>query len=380
VTEKSKPSKGNRQLLDRQVLIVGAGIAGISAALRLARQGITVHLVEKEASPGGWAATYGCKAAEACVKCSVCVVAERTEELLKASGIYFHPNSTVETVDRRNLCFLARISRNGDRVGGKKRMPPEKIGADAILVATGFKPYDALHKGEYGWHLHPDVITGLEAEQMLLEKGELLKSSDGKPPEKVAFIQCVGSRYAQHDTPVHIRTYCSTVCCAYALRMANLLVKRENPAEVTIFYMDLQNYGKGFNPLLDGCREKIRFIRTIPSRINKNAKGALEATYESLEEGKVVRDDFDLIILSIGMEPRDDAHLIAELLDLRENEHGFFEPLHPDETTLTGREGIFMAGTCVSPKTIASTILEAEKAADHILKYLEDNKAIKKNK
>ena len=271
--------------------------------------------------------------------------------------------------EERDSGFLAHISRKEVRTTAPSRAG-FRIGADAILVATGFKPYDALHKGEYGWQLHPNVITGLEAEQMLLEKGEILKPSDGKPPQKAAFIQCVGSRYAQFDTPAHIRTYCSTVCCAYALRMANLLVKRENPAEATVFYMDLQNYGKGFNTLLESCREKVRFIRTIPSEIKGNTNGGLQLTYESPEEGKVVKEDFDLVILSIGMEPRDDASLIAETLGLNQNEHGFFESIHPDQTTLTGRKGLFMAGACVSPKTIAASILEAEKAAGNILKYL----------
>ena len=380
-------SKRKFRTPEKQVLVIGAGIAGITAALHLAREGVLVHLLEKESSPGGWSATYGCKAADICVKCSVCVVDEKIEELLKTPLIHFYPNSLLQTFNRKNSRFHAHIIPLSKSVAadfslrkGKRTLKgaatkqhknlPQEIEVDSVLVATGFKPYDALHKGEYGWNLYPDVITGLEAEQMLLQEGELLKPSDRQPPEKVAFIQCVGSRYAQFDTPAYIRTYCSTVCCAYALRMANLLVKRENPAEVTIFYMDLQNYGKGFNALLNSCRENIKFSRTIPSRIKENSGGKLQVAYESLEEGKVIKEDFDLVVLSIGMEPRDDASILAKMLNLREDEHGFFEPVHPDDSTITGQEGIYMAGACVSPKTIAASILEAEKAVTNIIWYL----------
>ncbi len=345
----------------KEVLIVGAGVAGLTAAARLAESGVTVHLVEKDASPGGWTAVYGCKAADACVKCSVCAAQEKLEDAQKNPRVRFHLNSSVDSLERKNSKFAARLTNR-----------PTPLLADAVLITSGFQPYDAIHKGEYGWKIYPDVITGLQAEEMLLEEGELLRPSDGKPPEKVAFIQCVGSRYAQFggDEDSRIRTYCSTVCCAYALRMANLLVKRDPPAEATIFYMDLQNYGKGFNPLLDSCRDGIRFARTIPSSVEESPASGLKVTYESLEEGKVVAEEFDLVVLSVGMVPRDDASSLARTVNLREDEYGFFEPACPDDATLTGEEGVFMAGACVAPKTIAASIREAEKAADNILKYL----------
>lgn len=350
----------------QEVLIIGAGVAGITASLRLAREGINVHLVERESGPGGWGATYGCKAADVCVKCSVCVVEEKIEATLKNPRIRLYCHSTVASLEREDSRFKVRLASDN-------REAPPPLRADAVLVATGFKPYDAIHRGEYGWKLYPDVITGLEAEQMLPEKGELVKPSDGEAPTKVALIQCVGSRYAQFgggDTPAYIQTYCSRVCCAYALRMANLLIKRQPPAQVTIFYMDLQNFGKGFSTLLNGCRDKVGFVRTIPSRVEADSAGKTRIIYESIPAGKVVKEDFDLIVLSIGMAPRDDASSLAKMLKLRVDEHGFFEPTHPDDATLTGEEGIFMAGACVSPKTIASSILEAEKAADNILKCL----------
>ncbi len=346
----------------KEVLVVGAGVAGLTAAARLAGNGVTVHLVEKEATPGGWTAVYGCKAADACVKCSVCAAQEKLEAARKDPRVRFHLNSTVDSLERKNSKFTARLT------GGSRPLQ-----ADAVLIASGFKPYDAIHKGEYGWKMYPDVITGLQAEEMLLEKGEILKPSDGKIPEKVAFIQCVGSRYAQFEGdahPAHVRTYCSTVCCAYALRMANLLVKRDPPAGATIFYMDLQNYGKGFNTLLNGCRDGVRFVRTIPSGVEEGPSGGLQVTYESLEEGRVIDEEFDLVVLSVGMAPRDDAPALAKTVNLREDEHGFFDPAHPDDATLTGQAGVFTAGACVAPKTIAASIREAEKAADNILKYL----------
>jgi len=150
------------------------------------------------------------------------------------------------------------------------------------------------------------------------------------------------------------------------------LIKYQNPdAQVTIFYIDLQTAGKGFAQFYQECRESIRFIRGVPVEILPTPSSELEVRFENISEGKVERETFDLVTLSVGIAPRKDSWDLAKILGINLGDYGFFDTKEPLNSVETNVEGVFLAGTCQGPKDIPDSIAHGIAVAERVMEVLE---------
>jgi heterodisulfide reductase subunit A len=246
-----------------------------------------------------------------------------------------------------------------------KKETQSQIDIDSVVIASGYEPYDPAINASYGYGQAANVITGIEAERQLATQNKLTRPSDGQLPKRVAFVQCVGSRSEQVHRRPDDTDYCSAVCCSYALRMAKLMKYQSEEADITIFYMDIQNFGKGFNEFYKNCKDKMTFVRSRPYEIKAGKHGEVRVKFtpQSLPEAadsQVCEEEFDLVVLAVGIRPAQDAARLAEALEVPLDEHGFFGFKGASSLTGLQREGIYVAGACESPKDIAGCMREAE--------------------
>ncbi len=240
-------------------------------------------------------------------------------------------------------------------------MIPEEttIHVGSILLTPGFEPFDPSQRGEYGYGRYPNVITSLEFERVLSAsgpyQGHVLRPSDRKEPKRVAWIQCVGSRDVQTGNE-----YCSGVCCMYAVKEAIMAVDHVPGLEATIFYNDLRAYGKGFEAYYEGAKKNygVRFKRGIISAVKeKQQTKNLLLNYVD-ESGRVSQEEFDLVVLSVGLRPSASTAQLAEALGVELDRFGFCrtDTLAPSRTS---REGVFVAGAFAAPMDIPETVMTA---------------------
>jgi heterodisulfide reductase subunit A len=415
-------------LENKNVLVVGSGITGIASALELANAGIGVYLIEKEGVVGGHGASFCCKATDICSKCSACVVYDKIKEVLAHPGITLLTNSTIEALDGELGNFRVEIVQRPRYVDGERciacalcseacptdpkaiyppsfaeampfsyildegrclrfkgekcdlcqtscptkaiefelRLKEQELRVGAVIVATGFDVSDARKKGSLGYGRYPNVLTGLDLEQVFAREGCLRLPANGKEPQNIAFIQCVGSRDEGHG-------YCSQVCCKYAMKLAGL-VKYQNPdARVTIFYIDLQTTGKGFAQFYEEYKKSIRFVRGVPVEILQTASGELEVKFEDISQGKVCRDTFDLVVLSVGISPGKSTWDLARILGINLADDGFFDTKDLLSCNETNVDGIFVAGACQGPKDIPDSIAHGVAAASKAMQVLDEH-------
>ena len=246
------------------------------------------------------------------------------------------------------------------------REPEEiEIEAQAVVAATGFEVFPAGKKTRYGYGVVDNVITAFDLERELRRTGRIVRPTDGQAPEKVAFIQCVGSRERQGHN------YCSRVCCAYALRLGRVMRHRFG-ASVTIFYMDLQSFGHAFDEFLSASREELDLIRAMPGDVMPGADGRIVINYQPVSGQKVEQAEFDLLVLSVGLTPGSDSAETARLLEVDLDEHGFLKGAGPGADN-DWRPGVFLAGTAVRPMDVAEAVAHARRAVEETIRYLEEN-------
>ncbi|MBN2534361.1 MAG: CoB--CoM heterodisulfide reductase iron-sulfur subunit A family protein [Spirochaetales bacterium] len=344
--------------MKKKVLVIGAGIAGISAALELAKCDFYVYLLEKNASIGGWVSSFTCKAHDKCTKCSVCVAKRKIREVLVHPDISILTNSTLKQCHGEIGHFDVEIEQNPMHTD--QELQEQKLAVHAIIPAIGFELFDVKQYGRLGYGRYRGVLTGFDLEKTMLENGNLHFPVNNTHAPSIAFIQCAGSRNDNNN-------YCSRVCCKYAMRFA-LLIKHLNPAvSVTIFFIDIQNAGKGFAPVYEECVGSIQFIRGIPVEVIENPGKRLEVRYENIAQGNVKRDVFDFIILSAGIVPRPGTWDLARKLGINLDEYGFFGTTGTFNSNDTNVKGIFTAGSCQGPKDIPDTIAHGIAAAERIV-------------
>jgi heterodisulfide reductase subunit A len=239
------------------------------------------------------------------------------------------------------------------------------IDVNAIVVATGFDVFDPKGKPEFGYGVYPEVITTLEFERMASASGPTAGkiSINGHAPRKVVFIQCVGSRDRSLGLP-----NCSRVCCMAVAKQAHLAHDRLPGAEITVFYMDVRAFGKGFEEFYDRVREEgVLYRRGNPSEINRCGEYVVVRAEDTLL-GEPVEVEADLVVLAVGMLPRYDAESVANLLHLELSTDGYFRETHPKlQTVESGIPGVFLAGCCQGPKDIPDTVAHAKAAASAAL-------------
>ncbi|MGQ9508940.1 MAG: FAD-dependent oxidoreductase [Thermodesulfobacteriota bacterium] len=342
----------NELSIEKEVLIIGGGIAGITAALELAQLGIPLILIEKNHKIGGLAASFCCKASEACNKCFACVVDKKILEVNQKREISILTQTEVIGIKRNEKKFEVLLKKGRERIN---------LQVSAIVIAVGIDPFDARQKGEYGYGRYANVITAKDLDEMLRYQGNLVRPSDGRLPERIAFFQCVGSR----DESIG-NLYCSQICCAYALRLIKAIRYHYPKVELSFFYMDIQPAGPSFQSFLQSCREDkgIRFIRSLPSKIYFSpSTNLLKVRVPDPEKGEVVEEIFDLIVLSVGMVLNQGAKSLFQWLDLTYTEDGFIAP-EPIE------KGLFIAGACSGPKDIDHSILHSKSIVYSVYQFV----------
>ncbi len=244
-------------------------------------------------------------------------------------------------------------------------MLPEDVTVNvgAILLAPGFEPFDPLRRGEYGYGTCRNVITSLEFERILSAsgpyQGHVLRPSDRTEPKRVAWIQCVGSRDVQSGNE-----YCSGVCCMYAIKEAIMATDHVPGLETTIFYNDIRAYGKGFEVYYEGAKQNygVRFKRGIISAVKERQQTKNLVLAYVTESGQVTEEEFDLVVLSVGLRPSESTSPLAEVLGIELDRFGFCrtDSLAPSRTS---KEGIYVAGAFAAPVDIPETVMTASGAA-----------------
>ena len=401
------------------VLILGGGIAGLTAAQELARMRVGVHLIEKGPFIGGHAANLTCKATDRCIKCNHCLVEERLKEISLKGGFEIGLLTEVEALERNGKKFQVSFR------AGPKLIDPGKctdcgicheqcpegailtapsphlhpfyaidlskcIGlqceekrscqsacpeaainldekeavfnrqVDGVLLATGFKPFDPGEIKRFNFHHFENMLTEMDLERILRLKGDVYRPSDNSPPKNIAFIQCVGSRnpHINHD-------YCSRICCGYALRMALRIIHAHPEIQITLFYMDIQNFGKDFDRYYDEAKNSIRLIRGLPGDFYPAGNDNISVSYYDENTRRTTTEDFHLVVLSVGITPSPSQSSLKDMLGLSLNKDGFFS--RPEQAR---EKGVFIAGSAGGPMDVSESITHGKRAALEMAKYL----------
>lgn len=247
------------------------------------------------------------------------------------------------------------------------QMPDEtlEVQVGSVILCPGFEKYDVSQLFYYGYGKLPNVLTSLEFERILSASGpfggHLQRPSDGKEPQKIAWLQCVGSRNCRND-----HGYCSSVCCMYAIKEAVIAKEHTKyPLDTAIFFMDMRTFGKDFEKYYDRARLEngVRFIRSRVFEVTDTFDGTGNCRIRySNEDGAITTEDFDLVVLSLGLEPAPGMVELAGKLGLELNKFNFCEP--PSLTGVgTSKPGVFVAGAFSGPRDIPETVMQASAAA-----------------
>jgi heterodisulfide reductase subunit A len=236
-----------------------------------------------------------------------------------------------------------------------------ELDVGAIVLATGFAMWDPTQLVQYSYGLSPNIITGLEFERLTNAGGptggEIL-TADGKRPEQVAIIHCVGSR----DENAH--RYCSRFCCMYSLKQAHQ-VRDKTGAEVYQFYMDMRSFGKAYEEFYERTQEEgITFIRGRGAEVQVLPDGKLRVKAEDADLARLVAADVDMVILATAVEPQPDADQVASIFGVGRTQDGFFAEAHPKlQPVETATAGVYLAGSSQGPRDVPDTVAHAGAAA-----------------
>lgn len=419
--------------LHYDALVLGGGIAGLEAALNLADQDFSVAIVEKDASIGGkmirlskvfptldcsscittpkMAAaahhpnitlfTYcdlqslvrqgddltavihqkpryvdegkciGCRQCE--YQCPVMAPDEEQGGFAARKAIYLPFSNAIPPkalIDPENCILCGRCAKICPTQAVNYFQEPEDFTIEAAtgVIATGYAVMPLSDKTQYGQGKIPDVLTALQMERLLAPHGpynRVLRPYDGREPDNIAFIQCAGSRDQSMGVP-----YCSRVCCMYAIKQAMLLSGSLPLADITIYYLDIRAFGKGYEQFFQNAQAMgINFVRGKVAYLDPGDNGAVLVRYEAQDaEGGVRAAEHDLVVLSLGMLPGWDPQGRCALSTGADN---FLKTVKPKlAPTLTTLEGVFVAGAAAGPKDIVDSIVEAGAAAMEASRYL----------
>ena len=422
-------------------LVVGGGIAGMQTALDLADQGYQVALVEKEASIGGkmialskvfptldccscittpkmsavahhsniHLLTYhevqnltktdagfnaevlkkpryvnevdctGCRQCEYACPINLPSAFDLDYGATKAVRVPFStavPQYAVLDIENCILCGKCEKACPVDCIDFTQQPETIEIQAKALILATGFETTSHLAKKEYGADKNLNVINAMFMERLLAPTGpygRVIRPGDGKEPDSIAYVQCAGSR----DSTLGVE-YCSRVCCMYAIKQAMLLAGSLPLADITIYYMDIRTFGKGYEQFFQNAKAMgIQFVKGKVASIKQDENQNPVLRVELIDEGSRVQEiTHDLAVLSVGMLPHYDPEAIFKV---SLGDDGFIDiPQINSYPCLTEREGIFVAGTSGGPMDIVDSIIMAGSAAAETAAYIESQKVTPK--
>jgi heterodisulfide reductase subunit A2 len=427
--------KSGKQLT-YDALVIGAGIAGGEAALNLANTGYKVLLVDKELSVGGKMImlskvfpTLDCAACittpkvseisrhpnitiltgsevghirkisstkfvaevtqkpryvhiEDCTACQLCEqacpVSVRDQYQFgligrKAAFIPFSicsPKAAAIDIESCTLCGACEKVCPTNCIDFTMENEVMELQVKTIVIATGFNLFDPKNMPRYGYGVYKNVLTAQQMERELAPTrpfNTILRPGDGKMPDRLAYVLCVGSRDASVGNPI-----CSQICCMYSIKQAQLLMGALPMADVTIYYINIRSFGKGFEEFYQQAKGMgVNFVKGKIGRISELENGNLMLRYEDINTGKLTETEHDMVILSNGVLPN------TGIDKLFENETLALDPFNfigqsdmlasPAKTSI---EGVFVAGTAVGPMDIPDSILSAGAASSEAISYL----------
>jgi len=329
--------------INPSALVIGGGIAGMTAAMSLARQGFDVHLVEKKAKLGGMLRyLYKLQPTE---RDASEILHEAITAVKANSNIQLHTSTIVQEVKG----FIGNFDVTLQQKGSNEHA---QINVGTIIVATGAEDFKPL--GMYRYKENENVVTQLELEQ-------LLKKSELKKPKRVVMIQCVGAREKTG------RTYCSRICCMVALNNALLLKKLCPDVEISILFRDLQTYGEYEDFYREARAKFINFIRydtNRPPKVTSKPDGKLTVTVYDAYLDAVIEIDSDLVVLSVPLVQHEDGRKLSSILKVPLGFDGFFFEAHPKLRPVDfTSDGIYVCGTAHGPKNVNESIAQACAAA-----------------
>jgi heterodisulfide reductase subunit A len=421
-------------VLNVDALVVGGGIAGLQAALDLADQDFKVAIVEKDTSIGGKMIrlskvfpTLDCSScittpkmaaaahhdnitiftycdlkslvregrvltasitqrpryvdAEKCIGCRQCeyscpvYVSDKEQGGFSARKAVYIPFSNaipqiaLIDVEHCMLCGKCEKVCPTEAIDYFQKPIDFTIKAKTAILATGFELTPVENKPQYGMGKIPNVIDALRMERLLAPHGpynRVLRPSDGMEPDSIAYVQCAGSR----DKSMGI-SYCSRVCCMYAIKQAMLLSGSLPLADIIIYYMDIRAFGKGYEQFYQNAKAMgIEFVKAKVATIDAGENGSVTVRYEAQDGEGVTTADHDLVVLSLGMIPGWNPEGVCPVSAATDR---FIKTIQPKiSPTLTDMESVFTAGVAAGPKDIVDTITEAGAAAMEASKYLSE--------
>lgn len=351
------------ETMEKDVLIIGGGIAALNSALEIANLGFKVHLVASEAGLGGQLINTGTRRSETSLHC---IWDERVNIPALYLGGNIHASTSIlgslimRVTNNPNIStyLSANLSELSGNIGNFKAniWTPEgsrELNVGAIITAIGYTLYDAVQKGEYGYKEYPAVMTSLEYENLLHNQARsgksLLRPHDGKPVQHIGFIQCVGSR----DTAT--AEYCSSLCCMFTAKEAILTKELFPEVDMTIYYLDLRACGKNFDQFIDHAKNLgAKYIRTMISDVKENPVTA-NLSVRFMNNDTLTQQDHDLLVLATGIRPNKDAAVLADTLEISLNKYGYIDGL-PLQPYMTERPGVFTVTSGEGPLDVPDTL------------------------
>lgn len=343
-------------------LIIGGGISGMSAALEIADAGKQVYLVEKTEFLGGVALnldlTYPF------LNSARQMIEPKIDTVMRHPNIKVFLNTEIKQKEGKKITGVIGNFETSLQTDGQET--DLKFGH--IIVATGLKPFAAQKVLNYGYGKLPNVITSVEFENVL--KSGVIITRDGRVPKNIAIIHCVGSRNENYNS------YCSRTCCMTALKFVNQIKSALPKTNIYDIYSDMRAFGKGCEELYSITSRKNVMFLTFDH--NLNLPQITQASYDdpcnlliSFKEkfsGELIEVPADMVILMVGMEAQDDAKQIAQTVGISMCGNKFFIERHPKlDPVATTTDGVYVVGTCQSPKDIPDSISQARAAAARVL-------------
>ncbi len=424
------------KIIEYDALVIGAGIAGGEAAINLANTGYKVLLVEKDHSLGGkmillskvfptldcaacittpkvseiarhknitvftesevthiakkgdkdfvaqitkkprYVRVEDCTACQLCEKaCPVSVRDEYQFGLIgrKAAFIPFsiaNPKAAVIDIENCTLCGACEKACPTHCIDFTMETEYYELHAKTVILATGFNLFDPLEIPRFGYGQYKNVITSMQMEREIAPTrpyNTILRPGDGKVPDRIAYVLCTGSRDNTVGNPI-----CSQICCMYSMKQAQLLMGALPMADITIYYINIRSFGKGFEEFYQQAKGMgVNFVKGKIGKITEKENGNLILRYEDIAEGVVKEAEHDMVVLSVGVKSNPSAGKIFEGNSLKLDPLQFIAQKDllgsPAKTSI---DGVFVAGTASGPMDIPDSILSAGSASSEAISYL----------